>query len=274
MFPRVCFVLSCALSAVVSQHLEKSVFKQLTAAELREIDLTQNPRLLDMAARTGESVVINITESSQGAIVQDRVDVLMDCYPWLSNFPGGTIRWYLHRYLDLDHTMLGMRKPQTKEDLVMSNSSMRISGEFDRYYNITRVRIQQASEDPHRGVYECEVCVRRSTPSEVCYIANVTLAVAGRPPLLNSAYGTSKCCILLYVLHIVSRIYMCMKKVYQILLYCPSSEGGLLALPSKREDMILSFPFKLYVLFALFVVNPSRCLPYVYLPTGLARLYR
>ena len=179
MFLQGCFVLACALNAVTSQPLEKSVFKQLTAAELREVDLRQNPSLLDLAARTGESVVINITESSQGAIVQDGVNVLMDCYPWLSNFPGGTIRWYLYRYLDWDHTMLDMRVPQTN------------GGEYDRYYNITPVRMR----GNHRGVYECEVCVARDTSGEDCKIANVTLAVAGRPPLLNSTSGRRECCV-------------------------------------------------------------------------------
>ena len=186
-------ILACALSAVTAQPLEESVFKQLTAAELREIELRQNPDLLDFAARTGEMVFISITGPSQGGVVQDGVNVVMDCFPWLSNFPGGTIQWYRYRYLDLDHTMLDMRVPQNKETLNTPQSLRRISGEFDRYYNITRVRIQRAAEDPHRGVYECEVCVARGTPFEVCHSANVTLATAGRPPFLNSTTGRSEC---------------------------------------------------------------------------------
>ena len=194
MFLRGCLILACALSAVTAQPLEESVFRQLTAAELREIELRQNPVLLDVAARTGEMVLINITEPSQGGVVQDGVNVVMDCLPWLSNFPGGTIQWYRYRYLDLDHTMLDMRVLQNKAELNEDpNSLRRITGEFDHFYNITRVRIQQAAEDPHRGVYECEVCVARGTPFEVCHSANVTLAIAGRPPLLNSTTGRSEC---------------------------------------------------------------------------------
>ena len=193
MFLRGCLILACALSAVTAQPLEESVFRQLTAAELREIELRQNPALLDVAARTGEMVFISIIGPSQGGVVQDGVNVVMDCLPWLSNFPGGTIQWYRYRYLDLDHTLLDIRVLQNKADLEADvNSLGKISGEFDRFYNITPVRMLVA-EDPHRGVYECEVCVARDTPFEVCHSANVTLAIAGRPPLLNSTTGRSEC---------------------------------------------------------------------------------
>jgi len=75
------------LSATTAQPQNESVFKQLTATELSELDLAQSPALLQLAARTGESVAINISEASQGGVVQDGVNVLMDCYQWLSNFP-------------------------------------------------------------------------------------------------------------------------------------------------------------------------------------------
>ena len=193
MFLGTCLILACALSAVTAQPLEGSVFKQLTAAELREIELQQNPDLLNFAARTGEMVLIDITEPSQGGIVQAGVNVVMDCFPWLSNFPGGTIQWYRYRYLDLDHTVLGRRTLQVKEMLNIPQSSRRIGGILDRYYNITRVRTYRGAEDPHAGVYECEVCVARGTVCQECHYANVTLAVAGRPPLLNSTTGRSEC---------------------------------------------------------------------------------
>jgi len=193
MFLGGCLILACALSAVTAQPLEESVFKQLTAAELREIELRQNPDLLNFAARSGEMVFINITEPSQGGIVQDGVNVVMDCFPWLSNFPGGTIQWYRYRYLDVDHTILDGRIPQIKEFLNVPQSLRRIGGILDRYYHITRVSIQRAAEDPHAGVYECEVCVARNTACEDCHSANVTLAVAGRSPLLNSTTGRSEC---------------------------------------------------------------------------------
>ena len=185
--------LACVLSFANAQPLNESVFKQLSAAELRELDITQNPGLLDLAARTGERVVIDITEPEQGGVVQDGVIVVLNCSSWLSNFPGGTIMWYRYLYLDLDHTTLGTRDAQIKLELDVPNSLRRIEGEFDEIFNITRVRIQMGAEDPHRGIYECEVCTARGNIiSEQCHSANVTLPIVGRPPILNSTTGRSE----------------------------------------------------------------------------------
>lgn len=187
-----CLYLVGALSFADAQSLPESVFRQLTAEDLREIELMQNPALLDLAARTGERVVINITGPEQGGIVQAEVNTVLNCSPWLQNFPGGTVRWYRYLYLDLDHTMLGMRQAQTRGELNVPASLRNIEGTYDEIFNITRVRILQGAEDPHRGVYECEVCVARGTLFQECHSANTTVAIAGRPPILNDTIGRSE----------------------------------------------------------------------------------
>ena len=185
--------LAYVFSFANAQPLNESVFKHLSAAELRELDITQNPGLLDLAARTGETVVIDITEPEQGGVVQDGVIVVLNCSSWLSSFPGGTIMWYRYLYLDLDHTMMGTRDAQIKLVLDVPNSLRQIEGEFDEIFNITRVRIQMGGEDPHRGIYECEVCTTRGNIiSEQCHSANVTLPIVGRPPILDSTTGRSE----------------------------------------------------------------------------------
>ena len=175
-----------------AQPPNERMFKQLSAAELRELDISQNPGLLDLAARTGERVVIDITGPEQGGVVQDGVNVVLNCSSWLSNFPGGTIVWYRYLYFDLDHTLLGPRDEQIKSELNVPNSLRRIEGEFDEIFNITRVRIQMGAEDPHRGIYECEVCTARGNISEQCHSANVTLPIVGRPPILDFVTGSSE----------------------------------------------------------------------------------
>ena len=188
-----CLFFACVLSFASAQPLDESVFKQLTAAELRVLELQQNPALLDLAARTGERIVVNIEGPEQGAVVQDGVNAVLNCLPWLSRFPGGDIQWYRYLYTDLDHTMLGSRDAQNKADLNVPNSLRRIEGEFDEIFNITRVRIQMGAEDPHRGIYECEVCIARGHPLfEMCHSANVTLPIVGRAPILNSTTGRSE----------------------------------------------------------------------------------
>ena len=186
-----CLFLTCVFSFANAQPLDESAFKQLSSAELHELDITQNPGLLDLAARTGERVVIDIAGPEQGGVVQDGVNVVLNCSSWLSNFPGGTIMWYRYLYTDIDHTMLGTRDEQIKLELNVPNSLRRIEGEFDEIFNITRVRIQLGAEDPHRGIYECEVCTERGNISEQCHSANVTLPIVGRPPILN--FTTGRC---------------------------------------------------------------------------------
>ena len=74
-------------------------YPTITGAQQRELELSQNPALLELAAREGERVLIEIRSAEQTAIVQEGVNALIDCFPWLSRFPGGTTRWFIE---DLD----------------------------------------------------------------------------------------------------------------------------------------------------------------------------
>lgn len=187
-----CLFLASALNNGDAQPLPDSVYEQLTAQQLRELELGQNPELLDLAARTGERIVVDMADSEQGAAVQAGVNAVLDCTSWLQNFPGGIVTWYRFRYLDLEFTMLGMREEQDRGLLEMDAAGLRkIEGEYNEIYNITRVRIQAGEEDPHAGVYQCEVCVGgpSGSPFRECHTANTSLLTIGRPPILNDTRG-------------------------------------------------------------------------------------
>ena len=188
------FFLAVALQLANGQGLPESVFKVLTAEELRDINLRQNPELLDIAARTGETVTIEISASSQGAVVQEDVTTILDCGPWLQNFPGGTVRWYRYRFTDLDHTDLEPRVEQIPETLNEEGvTRVTITGEFNEIFTIVRALISVDAEDSSRGVYECEVCIARDIDGfEVCHSANTTVATAGRPPIIDCGTGRGK----------------------------------------------------------------------------------
>ena len=176
-----------------SQPLPVSVYRQLSARELREINLRQNPGLLEIAARTGESVTVIFGAASQGAVVQENVNIVLDCGPWLSNFSEGTVEWYFYQYNELDHITLGDRNRQDRMALNSADSPCaRILGDFNEIYNITRALISIDAEDSSRGIYECEVCIGRGTPFEECHIANTTVATVGRPPIIRRRVGRSK----------------------------------------------------------------------------------
>ena len=115
-------LLACVLNFANSQPLQVSVYRQLSARELNDISLRQNPGLLEIAARTGESITVIIGAASQGAVVQENVNIVLDCGPWLSNFSEGTVEWYLYRYNELDHITLGDRNRQDRMALNSADS--------------------------------------------------------------------------------------------------------------------------------------------------------
>lgn len=75
-----------------------SVLGQLTGREERELELGQNPALLELAARTGESRLIEIDGPQVIESVQENVNAMIWCLPWLQRFPGGSIRWLVQRF--------------------------------------------------------------------------------------------------------------------------------------------------------------------------------
>jgi hypothetical protein len=186
-----CLLLASMLNLASGQtSLPESVFKVLTAAELRDINLRQNPELLEFAARTGETVRVDITTASQGAIVQEAVTTILDCGPWLRNFPGGSVRWFRYRYRDLDHTELDSGIEQLPEVInEFTNQRANITGDFNEIYTIIRGLISVDAEDASRGVYECQVCIGRGTEFEICHSANTTVANVGRPPIIDVGVG-------------------------------------------------------------------------------------
>ena len=179
-------MLNCA--SANGQSLPDSVYRQLNATELESISLAQSPDLLRFAARTGENIIVNIDSVHQGAIVQEGVNVIMNCSEWLSNYPGGTIRWYKSIFFGRDNNNLGFRTPQ-EIFLDAINPQIRIYGESNEIYEIILTRITSDAEDPSRGIYECEVCVSRGMLEQTCHSANTTIATADRPPIIDEGYG-------------------------------------------------------------------------------------
>lgn len=59
---------------------------------------------LAFAARRGESNIVMLTRSSQLGIAQEGARINIDCLPWLSRFPNGSIQWYT---LSLDYPDFG-----------------------------------------------------------------------------------------------------------------------------------------------------------------------
>ena len=97
------FILKLVLStlAVSSAMSQRNI--GLTGPEFRDLQLGQNPELLEFAAMTGESVLLIVDAPEVLGVVQESVNLYMNCLPWLEQFPGATLRWWYQPY---DHNFM------------------------------------------------------------------------------------------------------------------------------------------------------------------------
>ena len=151
-------------------------FRVLRGSEEEELRLSQNPALLEVAARAGERAVVRMTTPSQTAITQELVNVVMDCQPLLQQSSGGEITWFQQR-IDQFGVLIGQEAQIFRSPF----ARVRVEGSNDRFLNITRTNIVAAAEDPDSGIYCCEVCPSAGT----CSSRNVTLYLLGAPPDIN-----------------------------------------------------------------------------------------
>lgn len=174
------FVVVFALGVERTYAQQASNFRLLTGAEAQGVNLGQNPELLEVAALTGDRVVINITGvDDRVAVMQENVNALLDCFPFLSRFPGGRITWLQQRLDEFGNPVGGVV-------VIRSGpmSTIQVTGPFNRYLNITRTRISAAGADPNAGIYTCRVCIGQGT-RQVCRDANTTIPLVGSPPDLD-----------------------------------------------------------------------------------------
>ena len=150
----------------------------------RQLELAQDPELRAIAAAYNEMVNITITGRGETAIVSEQTNVVMNCLPFLQQFPGGSIAWYLQP-VDI---LTGVPTGQTSELIPgFEGTNLDITGEFNDVLEILGVLINPDAEDPTSGNYICEVCIARDFPAlEECHNATVTVFGIGAPPLLNS----------------------------------------------------------------------------------------
>ena len=153
-----------------------SDFRVFTGSEALEQELGQNPEFQQVTARTGERVIINITGPNSLAVVQEGVNALLDCLPFLSMFPGGQITWLLQK-IDQFGNLVGAQTA-----FVPPFKRIFVEGWFNRYLNITRTSIVLGAENPDSGIYTCRVCNRQGTQFEMCRDANTTVYLLGSPP--------------------------------------------------------------------------------------------
>ena len=96
---------------VLCGHVVYAEFRVYRGDEVRELEVLSDPEKLEVAAKTGESQIVELVSDSQAAVVQSGVSLSVDCLPWLNqSLENGTsdamIRWSFIQ-LDKSGNMLG-----------------------------------------------------------------------------------------------------------------------------------------------------------------------
>lgn len=79
--PTVPLLLLCIFQFGTFVHAQFTVFRG--AENLTRLQLLSDQEKLAVAAKTGETHILRLTEEVQGAVVQEDVTLNIDCLPWL-----------------------------------------------------------------------------------------------------------------------------------------------------------------------------------------------
>ena len=71
----------------------ESGFRVFAGQDERSLEGLSPQERLEVAAKTGEMITVRMNETSQTGITQEGVYLAIDCSPWLSQFPGGSVQW-------------------------------------------------------------------------------------------------------------------------------------------------------------------------------------
>lgn len=70
--------------------------------EVSQLENLTNLERLEVAARSGEEHIVELTEATQGGVVQGDVSISIDCLPWFNqSSEGSEIRWF---FIQLDES--------------------------------------------------------------------------------------------------------------------------------------------------------------------------
>lgn len=99
------FFIDVAYSQVIPTFASSEVlpYEVFTGAAESSLDLTQGPHLVPLAARSMTRIHVQLEASQQTAIVEEGVNVNIDCLPWQSQISGGDTQWlFAQRTLNSD----------------------------------------------------------------------------------------------------------------------------------------------------------------------------
>lgn len=89
------------------EHTILAQFRLFRGDETSQLQLLTDLERLEVAARSGETHVVELTEAAQGGVVQGDVFLNIDCLPWLNQNPEGSVIRWLFIQLDANGNVKG-----------------------------------------------------------------------------------------------------------------------------------------------------------------------
>ena len=145
--------------------------------------LGQKPELLDFAAPSGSSVSVMAADEPRTAIVQQNVEITINCSEWFSDNPGENT--YITRTpIDEfgeetgDPVILEPTQPGFPQRIIVDEESV----------TIARTILVRGAEDPDFSIYMCQSCMTTEDGLlENCQSASVTVYPIGSAPKIDAA---------------------------------------------------------------------------------------
>lgn len=145
--------------------------------------LGQRPELLDFAAVSGSSVSVMASDIPSTAVVQQDVEVTINCSQWFQDNPGDDTyitRTHINEFGEEigDPARLETSDPALLPRILVNDESV----------TIMRTILVQGAEDADFSIYMCQSCVTSEDRLiENCQSASVTVYPIGSAPEIDAA---------------------------------------------------------------------------------------
>ena len=186
-------------TCIANAESENSNFTIITGTtnQLNTALAASDPEKLRIAAKTGESHIVNITSnvSSKLIFAQERVALSLDCLPLLQQIGQNqngklTIQWSFQQLSETGAPTSNRTRLITTPPDRLSFQRILVGGESDHWLNITQTVAVPGAEDPDNKQFICRI----QTPDEgVYYESTLNLQMVGAPPVIIRGNDSGNC---------------------------------------------------------------------------------
>lgn len=168
-----------------------------TTSQLNTALAASDPEKLKIAAKTGESHIVNITSEVTSKLIfaQERVALSLDCLPLLRRIGRNqngklAIQWFFQQLSETGAPTSNRTQLTTTLPDRLSFQRILVGGESDRWLNITQTVAVPGAEDPDNKLFICRIL----TPDDgVYYESTLNLQMVGAPPVIIRGNGSGNC---------------------------------------------------------------------------------